>query len=71
MNRLKKLRKEAGLKQIQIQIKFNIDQSEYSKIERAIREPTMQQAIEFAKFYNTSIDYIMKQTNVRKPYPRA
>ncbi len=48
MNRLKELRKEKNWTQIQIQHYFNIDQSEYSKMERGLRDPTMAQAIEFA-----------------------
>ncbi len=69
MNRLKELRKEKNWTQIQIQHYFNIDQSEYSKMERGLRDPTMAQAIEFADFYKTSLDFLMCRTNEKKPYP--
>ena len=69
MNRLKELRKKAGYTQMEIQTKLKIDQSDYSKIERGVRDPTMEQAIILAKFYKTSLDYIMNLTDEQRPYP--
>ena len=40
MHKLKKIRLEKGLTQLQVQMKTGIDQSDYSKIERGLRYPT-------------------------------
>ena len=68
--RLKSLRKAKGFCQIQVQMKTGIDQSDYSKIETGKRYPTVQQLIELAKIYGTSMDYICGLTDEINPYPR-
>ncbi len=70
MKRIRELRKEKGMTQLQVQMKIGIDQSDYSKIERGLRYPTVDQLISFAKFFDTSIDYIVELTDEKKPYPR-
>lgn len=45
MHKLKKIRLEKGLTQLQVQMKTGIDQSDYSKIERGLRYPTVEQLI--------------------------
>ena len=70
MCRIKELRKEKGLTQLQIQMKVGIEQSYYSKLERGVFMPTIEQCISLAKFFNTSVDYILGITDVREPYPR-
>ncbi|MBE6844254.1 MAG: helix-turn-helix transcriptional regulator [Ruminococcus sp.] len=56
--------------QLQIQMKIGIDQSDYSKIERGLRYPTIDQLIALAEIFDTSIDYIVGLTDEKKPYPR-
>ena len=70
MERIKLLRKEKGMTQLQIQMKIGIDQSDYSKIERGIRYPTIDQLKSLAETFDTSIDYIVELTDEKKPYPR-
>lgn len=70
MERIRQLRKEKGLTQLQIQMKIGIDQSDYSKIERGLRYPTIEQLISMAKIFDTSIDFIVGLTNEKMPYPR-
>ncbi len=70
MERIKKMRKEMGLTQLQVQMKTGIDQSDYSKIERGIRYPTVDQLINLSFLLNTSIDYLVGVTDEKKPYPR-
>ncbi len=70
MERIKILRKENKMTQLQMQMKIGIDQSDYSKIERGLRYPTVDQLISLAKIFDTSIDYIVGLTDERKPYPR-
>ena len=58
MFRIKQIRKEKGLSQLQVQMKTGIDQSDYSKIERGIRCPTIDQITKLAVLFGTSIDYL-------------
>ena len=61
-NNLKKLRKEAGLTQISLQMKTGIEQALLSKFENGERIPPTETLIILADFYNVSIDYIMCRT---------
>lgn len=68
-NRLKALRKQRHLTQITVQIETGIEQTLISKYERGERVPPTESLIILAKYYNTSMDYIMGLTDVEKPYP--
>ena len=70
MTRLKQLRKEKGLTQIQMQMITGIDQSDYSKIENGKRYYTFEQCKRIALALNTSMDYLAGLTDVKKSYPR-
>lgn len=70
ISRLKELRKKKSYTQINIQMKTNIDQSSYFKFENGKRTPSTVQIICLAKVLNTSIDYIMGNTDDPKPYPK-
>lgn len=70
MYKLKKIRLEKGLIQLQVQMKTGIDQSDYSKIERGLRYPTVEQLIILSELFGTSVDYLLDLTDVEKPYPR-
>ncbi len=61
-NKLKKLRKEAGLTQISLQMKTGIEQALLSKFENGERIPPTETLILLADFYNVSMDYIMGRT---------
>ena len=69
MFRIKQIRKEKGLSQLQVQMKTGIDQSDYSKIERGIRCPTIDQITKLAVLFGTSIDYLVGITDEKNPYP--
>ena len=70
MNRLKELRKEKHITQIQMQILTGIDQSDYSKIENGKRYYTFEQCKRIAQALDTSMDYLAELTDEKKPYPR-
>ena len=61
-NNLKKLRKEAELTQISLQMKTGIEQALLSKFENGDRIPPTETRIILADFYNVSMDYIMGRT---------
>ena len=70
MSRLKDLRKEKGLTQIQMQFLTGIDQSDYSKIESGKRYFTFEQCKRIALALDTSMDYLAELTDEKKPYKR-
>ena len=70
LSRIRELRKEKGLTQLQIQMRLGIEQSYVSKIEKGVFSPTLKQCIDFAMLFNTSVDYILGITDIKEPYPR-
>ena len=70
MKNLRLLRKRKRMTQINLQIKTGIDQSLLSKYELGTRLPTCDNLMILAKFFNTSLDYLMDLTDVEDPYPR-
>ena len=71
MTRLKELRKEKGMTQIQMQMLTGIDQSDYSKIENGKRYFTFEQCKRIALALDTSMDYLAGLTDEKKCYPRS
>ncbi len=61
-NNLKKLRKQAGLTQISLQMKTGIEQALLSKFENGERIPPTETLIILADFYGVSMDYIVGRT---------
>ncbi|MBQ3518465.1 MAG: helix-turn-helix transcriptional regulator [Clostridia bacterium] len=70
MSRLKELRKERKLTQVQMQLLTGIDQSDYSKIENGKRYYTFEQCKRIALALDTSMDYLAGLTDEKKPYSR-
>lgn len=70
MSRLKDLRKEKRLTQVQMQFLTGIDQSDYSKIESGKRYYTFEQCKRIALALDTSMDYLAGLTDEKNPYPR-
>ena len=71
MSRLRELRKKKGYTQIKMQMLTGIDQSEYSKLERGVRNLTFTQCVLLATALGTSMDYLAGLTDEPKPYPRS
>lgn len=61
-NKLKLLRKEHKLTQVELQMRTGIEQSLLSKFENGERVPPTETLITLADFYNVSIDYILCRT---------
>ena len=59
---LKKLRKSAGLTQLQLQLATGIEQSLISKYESGERIPPTETLIVLADYFKVSIDYILCRT---------
>ncbi len=70
LSRLKDLREDRDLKQKDIAEVLKIAQRTYSSYETGNRMIPYTYLICLAKFYNTSIDYIVGLTDDQKPYKR-
>lgn len=69
--RLKDLREDRDLKQINIANILKMKQPQYARYEIGKREIPIECLIKLAIFYGTSTDYILGLTNEQKPYPRT
>ena len=68
--RLRDLREDADLTQSQVAKYLGMSQTGYSKYETGENDIPTQILIALARFYHTSVDYLLGLTAVRKPYPR-
>lgn len=71
MYRLRDLREDKDLFQDDIAKILKTTQAQYSRYESGTRYMPIYHLETLAKFYNTSIDYIVGLTNIKEPYPRA
>lgn len=69
--KLKELRENKDLFQKDLSDYLSITQAQYSRIESGKHELSYDGLIKLANFYNTSIDYLLGLTNIKKPYPRS
>ena len=66
--RLRDLREDRDMTQTQIAKELNMSQTGYSKYETGENDIPTAVLIKLAKFYNTSIDYLLGETNNIKRY---
>lgn len=67
--RLRDLREDNDLTQSEVAQLLNVRQNTYSQYENGQRQIPIDALILLAKFYHTSIDYLLDLTDERKPYP--
>ena len=70
IKRLKELREDNDLKQENIAGLLNMKQPQYARYETGKRDIPLDCLISLAKFYKTSVDYILGLTDERNPYKR-
>ena len=68
--RLRDLREDKDLTQIKKKKIAYISKNSYIRYENGERIPPLDTIVKFAKYYNVSIDYIAKLTDIKKPYPK-
>lgn len=68
--RLRELREDRDLTQKECAKIAYISKNSYIRYENNERVPPIDTIVLFAKYYNVSIDYIAKLTDIKKPYPR-
>ena len=66
--RLKDLREDADLNQVQLANLLGMSQTGYSKYETGENDIPTQVLIKLARLYKTSVDYILGLTNNKTPY---
>jgi transcriptional regulator with XRE-family HTH domain len=71
MNRLKELREQNDIYQKDIARYLNMSQTGYSQYETETNDIPTQILKMLAKYYNTSIDYLLYLTDERKVYPKS
>ena len=69
-SRLRDLREDKDLSQTEIGKILNMSQTGYSKYDTGENDIPTSILIELAKFYNTSVDYLLNQTDIKEPYPK-
>ena len=57
--RLKKLRKQTQLTQVDVAEKLGISQPAYASWERGVKKPTQENLIKIAQILNVSVDYLV------------
>ena len=67
-SRIRDLREDSDLTQQQVADKIGITQRKYSYIETGVQPLTDEILIKLALLYDTSIDYILMQTDCRRRY---
>lgn len=60
--RLKKLRKDAGLTQVDVAEKLGISQPAYASWERGIKKPTQENLVKLSKILYVSVDFLLGNT---------
>ncbi len=70
MNRLRDLREDKDLRQVDIAKVLDMSQTGYSQYETETNDIPTNILKKLALYYDTSIDYILCMTNDRKPYTR-
>ena len=71
IERLKEIREDRDLLQKDIAKMLGITQVQYSRYETGVRIIPIYHLEKLAQFYNTSIDYLIGLTDVRKAYPKS
>lgn len=66
--RIRDLREDKDLNQTQVAKYLGMSQTGYSKYETGENDIPTQVLIKLASFYNTSIDYLLEQTDKKERY---
>ena len=68
--RIRNLREDQDLTQAYIGKVLNVTQKSYSRYENGDRAIPIELLSKLADFYDTSVDYLINRTNIKKPYPK-
>lgn len=71
IDRLKEIREDKDYKQNDIAKILKVTQAQYCRYEMGINSIPIEKLACLAKFYDTSIDYLVGLTDERKSYPKS
>lgn len=61
--RLKEIRKSKSISQLKLAMDLNMNQNTISRYETGQREPSINELIKIADYFNVSVDYLLERTN--------
>lgn len=67
---LREIRERAGLSQLDAFVKFGIDRTQLSAIERGVQSPTLRTIARFSRAYRVSLTELMRRTEKSSFYHR-
>jgi transcriptional regulator with XRE-family HTH domain len=67
---LREIREAAGLSQLDVYIKFGIDRTQLSAIERGVQSPTLRTIIRLSQAFRVSPSEMMRRMENSRFYPR-
>lgn len=67
--RIRNLREDKDLTQTDIANYLHVSQRTYSRYENDERSIPIEILSKLADFHQTSVDYLVNRTNIKKPYP--
>lgn len=70
-NRIRDLREDSDLSQRQLAEYLKVHQTTYSDYELGKLNIPVPVLLKLADFYDTSVDYLLRRTNCKEPYPKA
>ena len=68
--RIRDLREDRDLNQTKVSQMLGMSQTGYSKYETGENDIPTEVLIKLARFYNTSIDYLLGETDIKERYPK-
>ena len=68
IKRIRDLREDNDLTQTELGNILHISQRTYSHYEMGTRDIPIELLLQLAHFYNTSVDYILGETDEKRPY---
>lgn len=64
---LREIRDKAGLSQLDVYVKFGIDRTQLSAIERGVQSPTLRTIVRLSKIFRVSTTELMRRME-RSPF---
>lgn len=69
--RLRDMREDRDISQTKLAKMLGMSQTGYSKYETGENDVPTAILIKLARYYHTSIDYLLGETDEKRPYPRS
>lgn len=63
ITRLRELRESKGYSQLRVAMDLNMNQNSVSRYEQGLREAGYDLLVQFADYYQVSVDYILRRTD--------